>query len=105
MPDIIQDHQDNIRTQCDNDQLLPTATILFHIQVLLVNLAIREILSYNRWQIVHNFAIEKIPGYPIVNTIRAIHLFETDWNFSPADKFYEQQYNITQPLRNKLEGA
>jgi hypothetical protein len=29
---------------------------------------------------VRNFVIEKIPGYPILNKLRVIHLFEADWN-------------------------
>jgi hypothetical protein len=45
-----------------------------------MNLAIRETHSYKRWQVVHNFAIEKIPGFPLIQELRVIHLMEADWN-------------------------
>jgi hypothetical protein len=77
---IIRACADNITTPNDKNDSITIANILFQIQVLLLNLAIRETHSFNRWQTVHNFAIEKIAGYPIINKLRVIHLFEADWN-------------------------
>jgi hypothetical protein len=72
--------QDNIQCSQDNNQSKSIANKLFSIQTHLLNLAIREEHSYNRWHTVHNFVIEKILGYPILNKLLVIHLFESDWN-------------------------
>jgi hypothetical protein len=43
-------------------------------------LAVRECHTYRRWQIVHNFLIEKIPGTPLITKLRVIHIYEADWS-------------------------
>jgi hypothetical protein len=70
----------NIRSSDEDENLPSKAMLLFNIQQLLINLAIREIHTFERWKVVHNFVIEKIPGYPIISKLRVIHLFEADWN-------------------------
>jgi hypothetical protein len=43
-------------------------------------LAVKHCHTYKRWQIVHNFLIEKIPGLPLINKLRVIHIYEADWS-------------------------
>jgi hypothetical protein len=77
---IILAKNNNLHTKQDIKNETTLAEILFLVQVLLINLAIRGTHSYTRWHTVHNFAIEKIPGYPLVQKLRVIHLVEADWN-------------------------
>jgi hypothetical protein len=50
------------------------------IQHLLINLAIHHTHVYTRWKIIHNFFLEKLPGYPLLEKLRVIHIYEADWN-------------------------
>jgi hypothetical protein len=57
------------------------AAIALDIQNKLINMAIKHCHTYNRWKVIHNFFIEKIPGRPLINKLRVIHIYEADWNF------------------------
>jgi hypothetical protein len=57
-----------------------TAVRALQIQHKLMNLAIKHTITYTRWKTIHNFFIEKIPGNPLINKLRTIHLYEADWN-------------------------
>jgi hypothetical protein len=70
----------NIRSNDEDANQPAKAVLMFNIQQLLINLAIREIHIYDRWTVVHNFVIEKIPGFPLISKLRVIHIFEADWN-------------------------
>jgi hypothetical protein len=50
------------------------------IQHLLMTLAVKHCHTYRRWETVHNFLIEKIPGIPRIDKLRVIHLYEADWS-------------------------
>jgi hypothetical protein len=49
-------------------------------------IAIRECHTYKRWQVVHNFLSEKLPGLPLINKLRVIHIYEADWSL--IQRFY-----------------
>ena len=51
------------------------------IQNLIINLAIKFCHTYIRWKTVHNNFLEKIPGQPLINKLRVIHIYEADWNY------------------------
>jgi hypothetical protein len=63
-----------------DENLSPTATKALQIQHLLINLAITHTHTLNRWKTVHNHFIEKIPGQPLIDKLRVIHIYEADWN-------------------------
>jgi hypothetical protein len=64
----------------------PIATKCLHIPHLLMTLSILKSHTFERWQIVHNFLLEKIPGYPLIDKLRVIHIYEADWSL--INKFY-----------------
>jgi hypothetical protein len=53
---------------------------LLKIQHMLIDLAVKRCHTYARWQTVHNFFLEKIPGNPLIDQLRVIHIYEADWN-------------------------
>jgi hypothetical protein len=57
-----------------------TATQALHIQHMLLTLAINHTHTFDRWKTIHNFFIEKIPGRPLLEKLRVIHLYKADWN-------------------------
>jgi hypothetical protein len=57
-----------------------TALLALKIQHLLINLAIQHNHTYDRWLVIHNFFLEKMPGQPYLDKLRVIHLYEADWN-------------------------
>lgn len=67
------------------------------IQHKLINLAILHCHTYDRWQTVHNFFLEKMPGHPLITKLRVIHLYEADWNlvlkYFIAHKLMQTSYN------------
>jgi hypothetical protein len=64
-----------------NDRTITTiADKALSIQHLIMNLAIQETCVLTRWQTVHNFMLEKIPGTPLIDKLRVIHIYEADWN-------------------------
>lgn len=56
------------------------ATTLLQIQNNILNLAIKHEHVLERWKLVHNFFIEKIPGKPLLTKLRVIHIYEADYN-------------------------
>jgi hypothetical protein len=56
------------------------ASLALRIQNLLINLAIQHTHTFDRWQVIHNFFLEKLPGQPFLDKLRVIHLYEADWN-------------------------
>jgi hypothetical protein len=50
------------------------------IQHLLINLAIQHKHTYHQWTKVHNIFIKKLPGVPLLDKLRVIHIYEADWN-------------------------
>jgi hypothetical protein len=65
---------------------IPIAETTLHIQYLLMQLAVTHCHTYKRWQVVHNFLIEKTPGLPLLNKLRVIHIYEADWSL--IQRFY-----------------
>ena len=46
----------------------------------MINLALRNGQSYQRWKKVANIMLEKEPGNPKIHRLRVIHLYEADYN-------------------------
>jgi hypothetical protein len=69
---------------CDNTLPRPPhsdiALQALKIQHFIINLAIAHTHTLLRWQVVHNFFIEKTPGNPTLGKLRVIHIYEADWN-------------------------
>jgi hypothetical protein len=65
---------------------LPIAELALQIQYHLMTLAIKHCQTYGRWQIVHNFLIEKTPGLPLITKLRVIQIYEADWSL--IQRFY-----------------
>ena len=53
---------------------------VFSIKATLLNIAVESGHVYSRWTKIVNAMIEKIPGRPLVNKLRVIHLIESDFN-------------------------
>jgi hypothetical protein len=53
------------------------ALMSLQIQHKLLNLAIRECHSFGRC----DFFLKKLPGQPLIEKLRVIHIYEADWNF------------------------
>lgn len=45
-----------------------------------MTLSIQQCHTFRRWQIVHNFLLEKSPGFPLITKLRVIHIYEADWS-------------------------
>lgn len=56
------------------------ATTLLQIQNNILNLAIKHEHVLDRWKLVHNFFIEKIPGKTLLTKLRVIQIYEADYN-------------------------
>ena len=46
----------------------------------IINIAVTNSIVIPRWTTVHNFFLEKIPGQPLIDKLRVIHIFEADYN-------------------------
>jgi hypothetical protein len=53
---------------------------VFAIKVKFINAAIKHTHVFPRWMTIVNATIEKIPGKPLLNKLRVIHLIESDLN-------------------------
>jgi hypothetical protein len=53
---------------------------MFEMKAAFLNAAIEHGIVYERWKTVVNALIEKIPGMPMINKLRVIHLIESDFN-------------------------
>ena len=60
--------------------------ILLTLHHSMINLALQQGQSYDRWQKVVNVMIEKEPGNPKIHRLRVIHLYEADYNLILALK-------------------
>jgi hypothetical protein len=69
----------NIQPDTEDTPILATRAL--EIQHMILNLAVRECHTLERWQTVHNFFLEKLPGNPLIEKLRVIHIYEADWNF------------------------
>jgi hypothetical protein len=69
-----------LQKKSNGETFSDTAYIALKIQHQIINLAIKQTHSLERWQKVHNFFIEKIPGHPLLDKLRIIHIYEADWN-------------------------
>jgi hypothetical protein len=49
--------------------IIPVAETALKIQYYLMTLAVKHCHTYKRWQVVHNFPIEKTPGIPLINIL------------------------------------
>jgi hypothetical protein len=65
---------------------VPIAQQCLQIQLLLMRTAIEKCHTFERWKIVHNFLLEKIPGLPLIEKLRVIHIYEADWSL--IHKYY-----------------
>jgi hypothetical protein len=63
-----------------SDSLSQTAYECLLILHKLMVLAIQHCHTYKRWTTVHNFLLEKTPGFPLLNKLRVIHIYEADWS-------------------------
>ena len=58
--------------KCGKDALL--------IHYFLLHTAIQNCHTFKRWRIIHNLLLEKLPGNPLIDKLRTIHLMEVDYN-------------------------
>lgn len=65
----------------NNTHFIPLEEKILIIQNKLLKLAINHSHSYKRWQVVHNFFMEKIPGHPLISKLRIIHLYEAGTSY------------------------
>ena len=63
------------------------ATRMFTIKTSLINLAIENCIVYDRWTTVINAMIEKIPGHPLLEKFRVIHIIPADFNMTMGTLF------------------
>jgi hypothetical protein len=61
---------------------LPLYLRIFNIKAQIIQWAITYKHVYKRWQTVVNAMLEKIPGKPLLNKLRVIHLIESDLNIT-----------------------
>lgn len=54
----------------------------FSVKALFMNIALQNTIVYERWTVVVNAMIEKIPGRPRLDKLRVIHLLESDLNMA-----------------------
>jgi hypothetical protein len=64
-------------------------------QVDLLNLAIKNQYTYERWHNVVNFLLAKEPGIPRCQKLRAIHLYEADLNALIRIKWRQLIHHVT----------
>lgn len=57
------------------------ATKLLRIINKIINIAVRHSVVLSRWTVAHNFFLEKLPGQPLLDKLRVIHIFEADYNY------------------------
>jgi hypothetical protein len=65
---------------------VPIAEITLQIQYYIMMLAVNHCHTYKRWQVVHNFLLEKTSGQPLLNKLQVIHIYEADWSL--IQRFY-----------------
>jgi hypothetical protein len=73
-------------------------------QVDLLNLAIKNQYTYERWQNVVSYLLAKEPGIPRCNKLRVIHLYEADLNALIGIKWRQLIHHVTDPLTNAING-
>jgi hypothetical protein len=83
-----------------NEPILSLPTKLLTIQNLLMNIAIQQSHPIPRWQTVHNFFIEKVPGTPLIEKLRVIHIFEADYNL--LLKFFIAKQTLHHAIDKKI---
>jgi hypothetical protein len=64
-------------------------------QVDLLNLAIKNQYTYERWHNVVNFLLAKEPGIPRCHKLRVIHLYEVDLNALIGIKWRQLIHHVT----------
>jgi hypothetical protein len=69
----------------------PTAQMCLKLKFAQISLAVTHCHTFARWQVVHNFVLEKIPGLPLIHKLRVIHMYEADWSL--IQKYYVA-YNL-----------
>jgi hypothetical protein len=79
-------HEKSFKTRTTSDPSITVAYKCLVIQHKLMALAITNCHTYQRWTVVHNFLLEKIPGVPRIDKLRVIHLYEADWSL--IQKFF-----------------
>ena len=66
----------------NGNAIIPPSIRIMGAVTKLADMAIRHGLVLDRWCNVTNVMIEKIPGKPMYNKLRVIHLFEADFNLA-----------------------
>jgi hypothetical protein len=64
----------------DCEQGLSIKDIILDIQSIKVNIALQHGFVFKRWEQVTNLMLEKVPGFPKMDRLRVIHIFEADLN-------------------------
>jgi hypothetical protein len=73
--------------------LAPIAEQCLQIQFASMMMSVLHCHTFKHWQTVHNLLLEKIPGFPLVDKLRIIHIYEADWSLI-------QKYYISYKLNN-----
>jgi hypothetical protein len=81
---LMQYHRHNNKPTANNNNnskpIHKSAYIALKIQNIIINRAIQHTHTLERWKTVHNFFIERVPGRPLLEKLRVIHIYEADWN-------------------------
>jgi hypothetical protein len=74
-------HTEDCNKQSQSQEPLSTIEhTALQIKLLIINLSIEHTHTLERWKRVNNFFIEKIQGRPLLEKLRVIHIYETNWN-------------------------
>lgn len=76
------------------------ATQILQIINKIINIATRRSVVLERWTFVHNFFLEKIPGQPLIDKLRVIHIFEADFNL--ILKHYISRLTLRQAVQQHI---
>ena len=68
------------KIEAEANQKRPLYSRIFNIISTKINWSLDYGVTYQRWNKVVNAMIEKIPGKPLTNKLRIIHLIESDFN-------------------------
>jgi hypothetical protein len=83
---IVNAHKFKLQVKADKNTITSDiqselfVTKVLQLQNYIINIAIKHHHTLERWKTVHNCFLEKIPGKPLIDKLRVIHIYEADYN-------------------------